>query len=281
MARSIQDDARGIVNPAELARTVEFTRHDPSGAASRFVSWYWRIRWDLGAGSHRQEVLTHPVVNVVFSPDGAVVSGVHRGRDARVLSGSSWVLGVMFRPGAFRPFLDRPMHRITGTVRPLLEIRPDGAGIEDEVAAGGPTPDSVASVNAWLSRLAPDGRTTSEDVADLVELVAADREILRVRQLADVASMPERSLQRLFAEHVGVSPKWVIRRYRLYEVAERAAQDGLVDLAGLAAELGYSDQSHLTRDFTSAYGLPPQRYVELCRSDPAASARHALPSLSR
>jgi AraC-like DNA-binding protein len=70
-----------------------------------------------------------------------------------------------------------------------------------------------------------------------------------------------RRLQRLFTDHVGVGPKWVIRRYRLHEAAARAADGTGLDLVRLAADLGYSDQAHLTRDFTSIVGLPPARYA--------------------
>jgi AraC-like DNA-binding protein len=53
----------------------------------------------------------------------------------------------------------------------------------------------------------------------------------------------------------------VIRRYRLHEAAARAAEGAGLDLVGLAAELGYSDQAHLTRDFTATIGVPPAKYA--------------------
>jgi AraC-like DNA-binding protein len=73
--------------------------------------------------------------------------------------------------------------------------------------------------------------------------------------------MTERRLQRLFSEYVGVSPKWVMRRARLHEAALRADSGEEIDWAALAADLGYSDQSHLTRDFTATLGIPPARYA--------------------
>jgi AraC-like DNA-binding protein len=56
----------------------------------------------------------------------------------------------------------------------------------------------------------------------------------------------------------------VINRFRVHEAAERAAGAGPgtpIDWAALAADLGYSDQSHLVRDFTRAVGTPPDRYA--------------------
>jgi len=70
-----------------------------------------------------------------------------------------------------------------------------------------------------------------------------------------------RTMQRLFARHVGVSPKWVIRRKRLHEAAERLADDDPPDLAALAVDLGYADQAHFVRDFRDLVGVPPGSYV--------------------
>jgi transcriptional regulator GlxA family with amidase domain len=100
-------------------------------------------------------------------------------------------------------------------------------------------------------------------------LIAADPTITRVHGLAAELGMSVRQLQRLFTEHVGVGPKWVIRRYRLYEVHRRLAAGARVDWATLAAELGYADQAHFTRDFTAMIGEPPTLYAQRYPPRPA------------
>nr|BFE68666.1 hypothetical protein GCM10020092_019670 [Actinoplanes digitatis] len=69
-------------------------------------------------------------------------------------------------------------------------------------------------------------------------------------------------MQRLFADYVGLGPKWVIRRYRLHEVGERLAAGADIDWARLVGELGYADQAHFTRDFTAMFGEPPTVYAQ-------------------
>ena len=88
--------------------------------------------------------------------------------------------------------------------------------------------------------------------------------MLRVDDLAARHDVPVRRLQRLFLEYVGVGPKWVIRRYRLQEAVERAASAQL-SWADLAADLGYSDQAHLVRDFTAVAGVSPAAYARSVR----------------
>ena len=70
----------------------------------------------------------------------------------------------------------------------------------------------------------------------------------------------ERSIQRALRATVGQGPKWISRRIRLQEVARQLALRPDADLATLALELGYTDQAHLTNDFTSIAGVSPAAY---------------------
>ena len=89
--------------------------------------------------------------------------------------------------------------------------------------------------------------------------------LTQVEELARAAHMSVRSLQQLFSEYVGVSPKWVIRRFRLHEAADRLASGADIDLAALAQGLGYFDQAHFTSDFRRLVGTSPGRYREEAR----------------
>jgi AraC-like DNA-binding protein len=103
-------------------------------------------------------------------------------------------------------------------------------------------------------------------VVEVAALAEHDRTVCRVEQLAAAAGASVRTLQRLFDQHVGVSPSFVIRRWRIIEAAEaaRAALDGGDEWRGwaaVAAELGYADQAHLTRDFRRHLGTSPGEYL--------------------
>lgn len=93
-----------------------------------------------------------------------------------------------------------------------------------------------------------------EDPRRLPPARARHQRVRTVPPPADLAGL-------LFHDHVGVGPKWVIRRYRLHEVTELMAAGGSVRWAEVAAELGYADQAHLSRDFTRMFGEPPTSYA--------------------
>jgi AraC-like DNA-binding protein len=95
----------------------------------------------------------------------------------------------------------------------------------------------------------------------IVEYVEGDTDVQRVSQVCEKFAISERSLQRLTARRIGLGPKWLIQRRRLHEAAERLRGPEPPDLARVAADLGYSDQAHFTRDFRTVTGLTPGEFA--------------------
>ena len=126
----------------------------------------------------------------------------------------------------------------------------------------------VTVVEAFLVERLPALDPTVHLVATLVAEVAADSTLTRVDDLAHRHHVGVRRVQRLFAEYVGASPKWVIRRYRMQEAAAKAAV-GPVSWTRLAADLRYSDQAHFCRDFIANVGVAPSSYARSCAGGPA------------
>jgi AraC-like DNA-binding protein len=266
--KPVQDDSRGILHPAAAHSVFQLDRFPASGAAARFVDRYWLSTWRLPPGvRHEQQVLVHPVVNVVFEAGGAVVSGVDTGRFATVLEGSRRALGIMFRPAAFAPFFEGPLTTLTDTDVPLSDV-PALADLEPLLVPlvadlSVSAEQLAATADAAITTHAPTERHPCETTTEWAELAVNDRTLTRVEDLAQAVGVSMRTLQRAFTEHIGIGPKWFLRRYRLYEAGERVAHQERVNWSTLATDLGYSDQAHLTRDFTAAFGLPPAQYAAL------------------
>ncbi|MEU5688217.1 AraC family transcriptional regulator [Streptomyces venezuelae] len=268
-------DTRGIVDAPGLFSKVRFRRHTPAEALRPYLEHYWLIDWDLPE-PYATHVVPHPSVNVVFqryAADAAdatgtafgEVAGVGLGLFTQKLEGRGRVCGVQFRPGAFRPFApERPLSDLTGHRLPLDEVFPHTPEQAAAAVAAVLSPDDeharVAALDAFLLNLAPARDPQADLAAGLVDRIRGDRSIRRVDAFARTEGMSVRALQRLFSAYVGVGPKWIILRYRIHEALERAESERDVDWADLAAALGYADQAHLVRDFTTTVGVPPTAY---------------------
>jgi AraC-like DNA-binding protein len=227
------------------------------------------VRWDLrGQPPHEQAILPHPNLTLAFEASGAGVFGVDRSVFTRRLTGEGKGLGVRFRPGGFHPFYGKSIATLNDRVVPARQVFGPGADAACAAAMSLNADDSamVAAAEELLRGFGAVPDPVVAQLAGMVERITTDPGLRRVTALAEVFGLPERRLQRLFAEYVGVPPKWVIRRARLLEAARRADAGDVVDWAALALDLGYADQAHLTRDFTATLGIPPARYATRAES---------------
>jgi AraC-like DNA-binding protein len=271
----VERDSRGILDPWLLRERVQLTRYPPGPALDGLVDRFWAVRWDLPAGqSHRQQVLTHPGANISVGhanaapgqrepgPVEARLNGVARGLTSSLLVGSGWAVAAMTRPGGLGAFIAGSAAAFTDRVVPLSAA----IGAPDALAAQiTGVPDEAARIGLLAAALEqavdPQRAGPARQVAGAARLAETNRAVRRLADLSDLAGLAPRTLQRMFLRYAGVSPMWVIRRYRLLDAAEAVREGSPVSWAEVAAELGYADQAHLTRDFRAAIGQTPAAYA--------------------
>jgi AraC-like DNA-binding protein len=227
------------------------------------------------------ETLAHPTIHVVFERQGtqpvrAELFGVTTGRFAKELRGSGYAFGVKFRPAAHVALLMGDSRALTDRVTPLVELfGRDALRLRNAIARAAEA-DIEACVELAETFLKARTHELPEDAVrfrDLVERIAQDREILRVEDAAARMGLDVRTLQRRFRKLVGVSPKWVIQRYRMHEAAEALKQASPPPLAELAVRLGYYDQAHFSREFKAVVGSAPSVFAASARAGMTGSGR--------
>jgi transcriptional regulator GlxA family with amidase domain len=80
-----------------------------------------------------------------------------------------------------------------------------------------------------------------------------------MEELADRVEVSVRQLQRLFKTQTGESPLAYARRMRL-KTAAWLLTDSDRTVADIAATCGFSDASHMGREFRREYGVAPNVY---------------------
>lgn len=256
----------GILRPGASSRHFDFRSYEVGEELADAVENFWTVTWDL-TDSYTAQVLPWPSVNLTVTNSEADVTGLVRRCYERHLTGHGYAVGARFRPGCFRPYLDFSVSELTDRHRPTAEVLGrNTAELRRAVADETDPAARVPLLSAFLVEARPEPDPTAIWLAELTELVAARRDITRVTQVAELAQVSVRRLQRLFADYVGAGPKWVIQRFRLQDAAARAAGPEPVDWAALAAELGFADQAHLTRAFTASIGTPPAAYATQART---------------
>jgi len=219
----------------------------PPAALASHVACLW---WRDGVASR---VLPDGCADLVWTGVDLVVAGpATRPITPRVSPGDR-KLGVRFRVGAAGAALGMPAAHLLDSSPPVSEIWADGDAVVERVAealdARARLGVLVEIVGERLLRApAPDPFVR----ASVLELTHPGT---RMARLAGRLGISERQLRRRFQSAAGYPPRTLARVLRLQRFLSLAERDGR-DLARLAADAGYADQPHLTRDCTRLTGLP-------------------------
>jgi AraC-like DNA-binding protein len=150
---------------------------------------------------------------------------------------------------------------VLGRTAPRLRERLAEAGSWDERFA-------IFSEEMTLGRTdAPPPGTLRGPRAEVVEawsLLTATRGRIRVSELAERVFISRRRLSTLFAAELGITPKEAARTMRFTHAVTRIGEGvrgTSLDLAAVAAECGFADQSHLDREFRAFAGTSPSGWI--------------------
>jgi AraC-like DNA-binding protein len=263
MSRPPAGEPRGLLNPKTGEQKFQLSLHTPAEDLRFFVAHFWIVTWDLrGQEPYLSENLSHPTVHLVLEKGNSKIFGVITGRFTQLLKDTGRVFGIKFRPGAFYPFVKTSVSSFTDSSVDVLDIfGADGSALEGTILSLEDEEAMVEAAEAFLRERLPQCDPNVETINRVVDTIVADGAIVKVDDVVNRLGLSKRGLQRLFNQYVGVSPKWVIKRYRLHEAAEKLAHGQVEDWPALALELGYFDQAHFIKDFKSIVGKTPAEYA--------------------
>ena len=265
----------GVLQPANLER-FHAQWIVPADDVREIVDTYWAVRWHLDAGeSIAQRIIDHP--SVTFSIEHGdvdapfVVTSARSHAWTRTLAGRGDVFAIRLRPAGLAVLSDLDPASL-GPEQELTAAFDARAHALLERIASAPDPARRAELADALvrARLAQRPLRASQRIANAaLEALTAQPHVQRIHDVAALLGTSERTLQRALRTHVGRGPGEIARRIRLQEVVRRlSVADG--DIAGIAVDLGYVDQAHLTNEFRRAAGVTPGAYVEALARTQAA-----------
>lgn len=88
--------------------------------------------------------------------------------------------------------------------------------------------------------------------------------LVNISQLSATACLCEKQLGRIFTENIGTTLKNFIRIVRIQKALNTMQRNPHIPFAQLAYECGFSDQSHMIKEFRHFSGYTPARYISAC-----------------
>jgi len=227
----------------------------PRPELSRSVECY-RTGFQNGAAAPTR-VMPDGCADILFTRRGGTVrldavGPMTRYSDYTLETGQVMV-GVRFRPGAWRPLFGIPGDRLTDRIVPLEEFWGKRARR---------LLDRLAAARSWqeCTAILSPPRAEPPPIERVVAWMERRHGCVTMDEVARECGISPRQLRRTFLEQTGLSPKFLARVVRFRRALGQAPHAG-GDFAGLALDCGYYDQAHLIRDFREFAGRTPGAYA--------------------
>jgi AraC-like DNA-binding protein len=216
---------------------------------------------DGGASARR--ILPDGCIDLVWREGRLLIAGPDTSAWLSSVPSGGTVVGLRMRPGIGGSVLGVPASELRDARAEAADVwGRAGSELGERVGEeSDPQGRRALLASVLTKRLATAGRADSL-------VLAASRRLgfpgSRVTELADALGISDRQLRRRFHDAVGYGPKTLDRilRFRRFVTRAPAVISGDEDLARIAADLGYADQAHLSRDCLRLSGMTPTELVE-------------------
>lgn len=241
----------------------------PTAAPIRYAVCLW-TRENPGARPTSELIVPDGCVDLIWCEGRLELVGPDRAPWNVVQAGGTSIAGLRLRPGAAGLLLGRvPTTEVCDQRVPLTEYHGDRARWLAERLALVPGPAAAARMlDEYVASLRPAYRP--DPAVEHTVAVLGRREPVRLLELADEVGLSERQLRRRFTQAVGYGPKGLhaVLRFQRALALHRSSGSGLAEVA---ADAGYADQAHLSREVRRLSGRTPSMLLTPVTATPSAA----------
>lgn len=255
---------------------MRYAEYAPHPALAHVVRCIWTI--DAGPSATDEIVIPDGCMELIihhgdpclgasntqpFQEQGHAIIAGQLTRPFRIRpTGSFRAIGVRFNPTGFASCFREIPHQMTEQTFALDGMDSRSASrLTGQINDAATDDERIACLQDYLfARLSPKESESSRAVNHAAYLIAKTNGHIPIDQLAQTVRLSHRHLERLFLNHVGVSPKMLCRIVRFRSVFDQLTDNP--EWSRLAAACGYFDQAHLIRDFNRFAGQPPRAYLQ-------------------
>ncbi|NHK26824.1 helix-turn-helix transcriptional regulator [Parvularcula flava] len=177
--------------------------------------------------------------------------------------------GLRLRAGVAGSMLRRNIRTLAGQILPMAEAFPDlSEALGAELKYGLSADDGLDLLGQVVARLMHQADPIDAPVRDYCDHIVAEQGDVVLKTLAEAAPLGERQLRRRFLYQVGLTAKEFSRLRRVRHACACIVL-GKGTPASASGQSGFSDQSHMSREFRHVFGSS-QRLV----TDYLSSIRH-------
>jgi AraC-like DNA-binding protein len=176
-------------------------------------------------------------------------------------TGRSGMIGVKFFPSALKHLYDVSMIQLTDKVVDLHAVLPSiFDDMEYQLQKSRDFTDKIELLQSYFLDLIQSHTSPQTIVDQAIAMILDTQGVVSVSELMKRLNVSERTIERMFREYIGLSPKFYSRIIRFSSIF-RLKNEGIASWTNLVYETGYFDQSHFIGNFKEFTGEDPSAYL--------------------
>ena len=221
------------------------------------ISHFYSFQADLSKGI--AFAIPDGCIDIVFdcdqtNPAVRICGTTLEARSANLLDKHRY-FGIRFSLGALPAFVDVEANQLVDHELNLLELAPEICEVFDQIVSQPVLTRQVELFRRFYTGKAL--RKTSELTVKVMRTICDQHGDIRVRELEDLTGYTSRTIERRFFSDIGMSPKAFSRIIRCQSAVYDISHRNKSVFSELAAEHGFSDQSHFHREFKKFVAATP------------------------
>lgn len=179
-----------------------------------------------------------------------------------IAAGQFRTIGVYFYPDALKTIFGVNADEYTDTCFDLDAVtQKQGIYLLDQLHEINSLDKKIEGLCSYIfSQIRKNHTLENEAMQFALGQIIASNGNIALKDLQDKLFLTERSFERRFKEHVGITPKLFTRIVRFQSSLQQLRKSDFDKLSDIAFENDYSDQSHFIRVFKEFAGVSPQQY---------------------
>lgn len=170
---------------------------------------------------------------------------------------------VVFQPNGIHQLLGIPASEFHDSIIPVEDIFDQKITALQESLFQQNNQMRVELLNSYFRSLIASKTASNQFIIDRsLNFIIAAKGHFSIKQLVEHTGYTERHLERKFKECIGLNPKKfgnVVRLHHFLKLLKDKTED--TNLTAICYDAGFSDQSHLIKDFKKHTGITPTEYV--------------------
>lgn len=252
----------------------------PCPQLARHVRYFWILEHDVSDRIARTfRVFSDGCPGLIFQQTGDVAGkqdtcfshnlflyGQCTRFTEQVTTGKFRTIGVYFYPDALKSVFGIDASLLTDKDTDLTSVITKTDSNIEEQLLNAPSEAMQIKIlsDLFIRKIVSNRSARTEKLQFGLQYIAREKGRLSLKEVQSELCVTERTLERMFRESVGISPKLFMRITRFQSALDLIRTGSFGSFSEVAHGSDYADQSHFIRDFKEFSGIVPQLFPARC-----------------